>query len=383
MSQAFPQIPFNKPFIVGKELYNIAQSVLNGHISGNGHYTRACSEFLSNLVGGAPVIMTPSCTAALEMALLILDIQPGDEVVLPSFTFVSTANAVVLRGGIPVFCDIREDTFNLDERLLDRCITPKTKAIMPVHYAGQNCDMEAVCGLAAEHGLSVVEDAAQGVGAYDRNRHLGSMGDMACFSFHETKNIMCGEGGALVINRAELQERAEIVQEKGTNRSQFFRGQVDKYTWMEIGSSYLPSELQMAFLYAQLELLEDVTRKRGKAYLVYENGLTDLERQGKLRRPIYLGHNRPNHHMYAVLCRSLAERSELISFLKARNIHAVFHYVPLHNSPAGLKFGKTPYPLTVTEDVADRLLRLPMYYEISEAEQNRVLEGMYDFYRDR
>jgi dTDP-4-amino-4,6-dideoxygalactose transaminase len=366
---------------VGKELYNVAQSVLNGHISGNGQYTRACEKLLNQLCHGGKVMMTPSCTAALEMAFLLLDLQAGDEVIMPSFTFVSTANAVVLRGGVPVFCDVREDTFNLDEGKVADCITEKTRAILPVHYAGQNCEMDALMALARERGLYVVEDAAQGVGAYHRGRHLGTWGDIACFSFHETKNIMCGEGGAVVLNRPELVERAEIVQEKGTNRLRFYRGEVDKYTWVDVGSSFLPSELQMAFLYAQLEQIENITQKREAAFTIYHQHFAELERRGCIRRPIYLEEMRPNHHMYAILCADETERQELIAHLKQVGIYAVFHYVPLHSAPAGLKYGRTPFPLTVTEDISARILRLPMYYEITVAEQLRVVERIREFYR--
>lgn len=374
------RIPFNKPFIAGKELYYISQSVLNGQISGDAHFSRACETLLADLCAGARVMMTPSCTAALEMACLLIDLQPGDEVIMPSFTFVSTANAVTLRGAVPVFSDICPQTFNLDPTRIERCITPKTKAIMPVHYAGQSCDMEAIGEIAETHKLYVIEDAAQGVGAYRHDRHLGTSGDMSCFSFHETKNIMCGEGGALVINREDLTERAEIIREKGTNRSAFFRGEVDKYTWVDVGSSFLPSELQMAFLYAQLEQLSEITQRRRAIYQFYHYHLLSLERRGRIQRPVTLPENQINYHLYPILCRTLAERTDLIKLLKARDIYPVFHYVPLHNSPAGKKLGKTPYPLPHTEEIADRLLRLPVYFEISEPEMQRVVEGIEDFF---
>jgi dTDP-4-amino-4,6-dideoxygalactose transaminase len=374
------QVPFNKPFIAGKELYYISRSVLNGKISGDASFSRACESILSELCDGARVMMTPSCTAALEMACLLIDLQPGDEVIMPSFTFVSTANAVALRGAVPVFSEICSDTFNLDPEKLERCITPKTRAIMPVHYAGQCCDMKAIREIADRHGLKVIEDAAQGVGAYHHDRHLGTFGELACYSFHETKNIMCGEGGALVINDPDMAARAEIIREKGTNRSAFFRGEVDKYTWVDVGSSFLPSDLQMAFLYAQLEQLSEITERRRTIYQFYHDHLLSLERRGKLQRPVTLPENRINYHLYPILCKDLAERTAMIQLMKQRDIHPVFHYVPLHHSPAGKRIGKTPFALPITEEAADRLLRLPVYFEIEEAEMRRVIEAIEDFY---
>lgn len=374
-------IPFNKPFVVGKELFNIAQSVMDGHISGNGAYGKACEKLLENLCDGPPrVLMTPSCTAALEMACMLIDLKPGDEVIMPSFSFVSTANAVVLQGAVPVFCDIEEDTFNLDAFKIEACISSKTRAILPVHYAGQGCDMNEILSLAQQHALVVIEDAAQGVGAYHRGHHLGTHGDLAAFSFHETKNVMCGEGGALVINRPAYVRRAEIIREKGTNRSAFLRGQVDKYTWVDIGSSYLPSELQMAFLLSQLEELEQITRRRREAYAHYHQRLEPLERRQCIRRPIVRDENQINYHLYPILCRDLEERTRLIAFLNERRIFPVFHYVPLHDSPAGRRFSKTPHPLTVTASISRRLLRLPIFFDIDVAMIDRVVGGLEDFF---
>ena len=373
-------IPFNKPFVVGKELYNIATSVMNAHISGDGPFAQACAEKLSHFCGGAPVVMTPSCTSALEMACMAIDLKPGDEVILPSFTFTSTANAIALRGATPVFCDIRQDNFNLDEAKVAACISKNTKAILPVHYAGQGCEMDALAELAQKHGLTIIEDAAQGVGAYHHGRHLGSFGDLAAFSFHETKNIMCGEGGALVINNPEFAERIEIIREKGTNRSAFLQGQVDKYTWVDLGSSFLPSELQMAFLDAQLEQVKQITKKRKKAFDRYHRLLEPLEQAGVLRRPITLPQNQINYHLYPILLNSLDQRTGLIQFLANLKIQPVFHYVPLHNSPAGKKFGKTPHAMETTENVGDRLLRLPIYFEISKQEIQRVVRGIEAFF---
>lgn len=373
-------IPFNKPFVVGKELYNIAQSVMNGQISGNGPYARACEKILSQMCGGSHVSMVPSCTAGLELACILIDLKPGDEVIMPSFTFVSTANAVALRGAIPVFCDICPDTFNIDADKIEACITEKTKAILPVHYAGQGCDMVKINGIAKKHGLYVIEDAAQGVGAYQDGKHLGAFGDLAAYSFHETKNIVCGEGGALVINNPDFVHRAEIIKEKGTNRSAFLRGQVDKYTWVDIGSSYLPSELQMAFLLSQLEQVKRITDQRRLAFDFYHEHLAGLEADGHLKRPVVHENNQINYHLYAILCNSLDERSELIDFMKARQIHPVFHYVPLHSSPAGKKYTKTPHDMSVTDHVSSCLLRLPIYYEITPEEMQRVVDGIVDFY---
>lgn len=363
------KIPFNKPFTIGAELENIEAAVREGHLSGDGPLTRRCHRWLEERLGARRALLTPSCTAALEMAAILCDIKPGDEVIVPSFTFVSTANAFVLRGGVPVFVDIRPDTLNLNEKLVAQALTPKTRAIVPVHYAGVACEMGAIMALAARHDLTVVEDAAQGILAEYKGRKLGAIGDLGCLSFHETKNVISGEGGALLVNGERFIARAEVIREKGTNRSQFFRGEVDRYTWVDIGSSYLPSELVGAFLWAQLEQAGEINTRRLRLCAAYRRGLSALEGRGLLQLP------RPeppgvkgNGHMFYVLARDLATRTALIAHLKARGIHAVFHYVPLHSSPAGRKFGRVAGAMTVTDDVSSRLLRLPLYYGLTEDE---------------
>lgn len=376
-------IPFNKPYIIGKELYYIAQAVQNGHLSGDGPFTKRCAAWLESQFGIAKILLTHSCTAALEMAAILCDIKPGDEVIMPSYTFVSTANAFVLRGGVPVFVDIRPDTLNLDETLIERAITPRTKAICPVHYAGVGCEMDTIMGIARAHRLLVVEDAAQGGCATYRNRFLGSIGDLGCFSFHETKNFISGEGGALAVNRPEFVERAEIIREKGTNRNQFFRGEVDKYTWVDIGSSYLPSEMIAAFLYAQLEDAAKITDRRMTIWHRYFRNLDELERQGKLRRPYCPEDCVHNGHMFYIILPDQKTRSGLIEFLKQRRIHPVFHYVPLHHSPFGMQLGGEKHALPVTEDLADRVLRLPCYYELELEQVDTVCSGIEEFFRCR
>ena len=375
------KIPFNKPFIIGKELYNIAQAVSNGHLSGDGPFTKQCHQWIEEHFGAKKALLTHSCTAALEMAAILCDIAPGDEFIVPSYTFVSTVNAFVLRGGVPIFVDIRPDTLNIDERLIEQAITPKTKAIVPVHYAGVACEMETICQIAARHGLPVVEDAAQGVCASYRDRALGTIGSMGCYSFHETKNFISGEGGALIINDEKFMDRAEIIREKGTNRSQFFRGQVDKYTWVDIGSSYLPSEMIAAFLYAQLDDSDKITRRRLDIWNGYHQRLEALEAKGVLRRPIVGKASRHNAHMYYILLESLEVRTRLIDYLRENNVYPVFHYVPLHNSPMGIKLsGGKPAVLPVTEDIADRLLRLPCYYELEDEQVNFICQLIERFF---
>lgn len=374
-------IPFNKPFISGKELYYVANCVMKGQISGNGYYTKKCESFLQKLTHSPKALMTNSCTAALEMACILIDLKPGDEVIMPSFTFVSTANAVVLRGAVPVFCDINPQTFNLDETQLSVCLTDKTKAIIPVHYAGQSCEMKVINDFAKENNLYVIEDAAQSVGAYYNGQHSGALGDFGCFSFHETKNIMCGEGGALLINNPEFIEQAEIIREKGTNREAFFRREVELYTWVNHGSSYLPSELQMAFLYAQLENLKSVVKKRRKAVEYYQLHLKPLADRGLIHLPVFLSHNEVNFHLFAILCRDVQERTKLIEYLKEQGIGAVFHYIPLHSSPAGRQFGRTGnVALTNTDSVSECLLRLPVYFDITIEEQSYVVNAMNHFF---
>jgi dTDP-4-amino-4,6-dideoxygalactose transaminase len=378
------KIPFNKPFTIGAELENIAAAVREGHLAGDGRFTRQCHRWLEQNLGARRALLTHSCTAALEMAAMLCDLKPGDEVIMPSFTFVSTANAFVLRGAVPVFVDIRPDTLNLDEKLVARAVTGKTRAIAPVHYAGVSCEMDEIMALARERNLVVVEDAAQGVLAEYKGRKLGTIGHLGCLSFHETKNVISGEGGALLVNDERFVARAEVIREKGTNRSQFFRGEVDKYSWVDIGSSYLPSELVGAFLWAQLERAGDINAKRMKLCANYRHGLETLSRRGLLALP------RPemagvvgNGHMFYVLLKDLATRSALIAHLKARGIHAVFHYVPLHSSPAGRKFGRAAGPLTVTDDISDRLLRLPLYYDLMDADVAGIVAAIAEFFGGR
>ena len=366
-------IPFNKPYLGGKELWNIAQAHAKGQMAGDGSFTKQCQAWLEQRTGARKALLTHSCTAALEMAAILADLHPGDEVIMPSYTFVSTANAFVLRGAVPVFVDIRPDTLNLDERRIEAAITPRTRAIAPVHYAGVGCDMNAIMALAERHGLLIIEDAAQGVLARYRDRPLGAIGHLGAFSFHETKNIISGEGGALLINDPALAERAEIIREKGTNRSQFFRGQVDKYTWVDIGSSYLPGEIIAAFLWAQMEEADAITARRLALWERYHAAFESLERAGRVRRPVIpvgCGHNA---HMYYLLLHDLDDRTAFIKEMKAVDIHCVFHYVPLHSAPHGQTVGRASDDLAVTTDLADRLVRLPLWLGLEE-QQEWVIE---------
>ena len=365
-------IPFNKPHMTGKELYYIAQAHFNGMLAGDGPFTRKCHHWLQEQTGAARALLTHSCTAALEMAALLLDIQPGDEIIMPSYTFVSTANAFVLRGGVPVFADIREDTLNIDEKLIEAAITGKTKAIVAVHYAGVACEMDSIMAIARKYGLAVVEDAAQGMMASYKGRPLGSIGDLGAYSFHETKNVISGEGGALLVRDSELAQRAEIIREKGTDRSRFFRGEVDKYTWQEPGSSYLPGELVAAFLWAQLEEGAAITASRLQLWQNYHALLAPLEEQGMLRRPIVPENCRHNAHMYYVLLPAACDRDACIAAMKRENVHPVFHYVPLHDAPAGRLLARVSGELAVTEQVAPRLLRLPLWIGLDTAMQGQV-----------
>jgi dTDP-4-amino-4,6-dideoxygalactose transaminase len=374
-------IPFNKPFIAGKELYYVAQAVTLGNIGGDGHFTRACSRLLETEFGIHKVLLTPSCTAALEMAAMLCDLGPGDEVILPSYTFVSTANAIVRLGVKPRFVDIRPDTLNLDDSLVEEAITPNTKAIFPVHYAGVSCEMDRLMTIARAYNLLVVEDAAQGVNARYKGHALGSIGNMGAYSFHETKNYICGEGGALCLNTPELVERAEIIRDKGTNRRQFFRGQVDKYTWVDVGSSYVPSEICSAFLYAQLEMLDAISKRRRHLYERYQEHLQPLEEEGLLRLPIVPEDCDSNYHLFYLLLPDRQTRDGLMAHLKEKGILAVFHYIPLHTAPMGRKFGYAEGDLPVTEELSGRLLRLPLYYEITEQEQLRVVNEVAAFCR--
>ncbi|ANK90671.1 MULTISPECIES: dTDP-4-amino-4,6-dideoxygalactose transaminase [unclassified Rhizobium] len=367
------KIPFNRPFMTGKELYYIAEAKFGNMLAGDGPFTKRCHEWLENKSGCAKPLLTHSCTAALEMAALLLDIEPGDEIIMPSYTFVSTANAFVLRGGVPVFVDIREDTLNLDERLIESAITSRTRAIAPVHYAGVACEMDAIMSIAKCHGLRVVEDAAQGVMAAYKGRALGSIGDLGAYSFHETKNVISGEGGALLVNDPALAVRAEIIREKGTDRGRFFRGEVDKYTWQEVGSSFLPGELISAFLFAQLEEAERITNHRLAIWQHYHTLLEPLEAKGLLRRPIVPDECQHNAHMYYVLLAPEIDRQKVLSELKKSDIYSVFHYVPLHSSPAGKRYGRTRGDLQVTNVQSERLVRLPLWVELTAEQQEHVV----------
>jgi len=380
MAGAPYRIPFNVPSLCGRELENIRAALEHRPISGDGTFTRRCHALLEERLGAHRCLLTTSATHALDLAALLLDLGPGDEVILPSFTFVSTANAVVLRGARPVFADVREDTLNLDEALLPDLVGPRTRAIFPVHYAGVACEMDPILELARARGLRVVEDAAQAIGARYRGRPLGTLGDLGCLSFHETKNVSCGEGGALLVNDPALVARAEIIREKGTNRSQFFRGEVDKYTWVDVGSSYLPSDLLAAYLLAQLEALDDVLARRRTVYERYRAGLEPLEARGALRLPRFPAHVEPSYHLFHVLCADGRARDDLMAFLKARGIQAVFHYVPLHDSPMGQRLGGRPGTLPVTERVSAALLRLPFYNTLSPTDQEAVIAAVHDFF---
>jgi dTDP-4-amino-4,6-dideoxygalactose transaminase len=368
-------VPFNRPYMTGKELWYIAQAHSRMHLAGDGAFTKLCNQWVEQRTGTEKALLTHSCTAALEMGALLADVGPGDEVIMPSYTFVSTANAFVLRGAVPVFVDVREDTLNLDEKLIEAAITPRTRAIAPVHYAGVGCEMDAIMSIARGHNLLVIEDAAQAVMSSYRGRPLGSIGDLAAISFHETKNVISGEGGALLINNPRFAARAEIIREKGTNRSQFFRGQVDKYTWVDVGSSYLPGEIIAAFLWAQMEEVDAITRRRLAMWGTYHQWFAEAERAGKLRRPIVPGHCVHNAHMYYVLLPDLDRRTAVMAKLKALEVQTVFHYVPLHSAPAGRKYGRTHGELKVTDDIADRLLRLPMWVGMEE-QQTAIIQAV-------
>lgn len=372
------KIPFNQPYMTGKELWYISQAHANGHLAGDGDFTKKCNAWLEQRTGCRRASLTHSCTAALEMAAILADIQPGDEVIMPSYTFVSTANAFVLRGGIPVFVDIRPDTLNIDETLIEEAITPKTKAIVPVHYAGVACEMDTIMAIAKRHSLLVIEDAAQGVMASYKGRPLGSIGELGCYSFHETKNVISGEGGALLVNAPQFLHKAEIIREKGTDRTRFFRGEVDKYTWQSIGSSYLPSELIAAFLWAQLEEAESLTQKRLNTWAYYHSLIEPLEAAGLLRRPVVPSGCDHNAHMYYVLVREGVNRSRIIQYLKDQNVDAIFHYVPLHSSPAGMRLGRVHGTLGNTMRKSDQLLRLPLWVGITGEQQERVVSCLRD-----
>jgi len=362
--------------MTGKELGYIGQAHAMGHLAGDGDFTKKCSVWLEERTGCCKAALTHSCTAALEMAAILADIQPGDEVIMPSYTFVSTANAFVLRGGLPVFVDIRSDTLNIDETLIEAAITHRTKAIAPVHYAGVGCEMDTIMSIAERHDLKVIEDAAQGVMSSYKGKPLGSIGHLGCYSFHETKNVISGEGGALLINAPQFVQRAEIIREKGTNRSGFFRGEVDKYTWQSIGSSYLPSELIAAFLWAQLEEAVLLTQNRRITWTIYHRLMEPLERAGLLRRPIIPQECDHNAHMYYILLPERIHRVKIIQYLNEKGINAIFHYVPLHNSPAGLRLGRAHGTLETTVSLAERLIRLPLWIGITPEQQERVVSSL-------
>lgn len=366
-------IPFNWPYMTGRELHYIAQSHAQGSLAGDGAFTVKCHEWLRTYSGSAGAFLTHSCTAALEMVALLLELEPGDEVILPSFTFVSSANAFVLRGAVPVFVDIRSDTLNIDERLIEDAITPRTRAIVTVHYAGVACEMDTINAIADRHGLVVVEDAAQGMMASYKGRPLGSLGSMGTISFHETKNVISGEGGALLIRDPGCNQRAEIIREKGTNRSRFLRGEVDKYTWCDFGSSFLPGEIIAAFLWAQLQEAETITRTRLDAWEIYHRGLAKLESTGLLRRPVIPADCSHNAHMYFVLLADGIDRGAILDHLKSKQIGAVFHYVPLHSAPAGKRFGRAHGPLNETERLHSQLIRLPLWCGITAEQQSKVM----------
>lgn len=374
-------IPFNKPPVMGDELQNIARAALeDGHLTGDGPFTKKCQQWLEFKLGAKKVLLTQSCTSGLEMSALLCGVGPGDEVIMPSFTFVSTANPFALRGATPVFVDVRPDTMNIDETLIEQAITEKTKAIVPIHYAGFGAEMDTIMEIANRHDLVVIEDAAQGMGSSYKGRPLGTIGHMASFSFHATKNVISGEGGALVINDDRFIERAEIIWEKGTNRRQFLRGQVDKYTWVDVGSSFLPSELTAAFLYAQLQQTEEITYKRCQLYKRYQAGLADLDKKGVLGVPEIPEGCTCNGHIFYVFTASIDERGDLIDHLKSRDIASAFHYVPLHSSPAGKRLCRVNGSMENTDNLSARLLRLPMYYSLSFEEVDRVVAAVREFY---
>jgi dTDP-4-amino-4,6-dideoxygalactose transaminase len=368
------KVPFNRPHTTGREFEYIQQAIDNGHLSGRGPFDTRCTDWLQERTGARQAFLTFSCTSALEMATILAGVVEGDEVVMPSFTFVSTANAIALRGAVPVFVDIREDTLNMDENLVEAALTDRTKVILPVHYAGVGCEMDAVSELARERGVVVIEDAAQGLMSSYRDDALGGLGELGCISFHETKNVHCGEGGALLVNDAELVERAEIVQEKGTNRTQFFRGQVDKYTWVDLGSSFLTSEVNAAFLWAQLERAREITARRLEIWERYHERFAELEQREVVRRPVVPDHCAHNAHMYYLLLGDRTERDHLIRRLGEQGIQAVFHYIPLHSSPAGRRLGRSAGPLPVTDSISDRLVRLPLWPDLPDDEVERIAD---------
>jgi dTDP-4-amino-4,6-dideoxygalactose transaminase len=374
-------IDFNVPPFIGKETEYVEEAIKNHKISGDGEFTQRCSSLLKEMLGVDYVLLTTSCTHATEMAALLADIHPGDEVIMPSYTFVSTADAFVLRGAKAVFVDIRPDTMNIDENLIEQAVTKKTRAIVPVHYAGVGCEMDTIMDIARRHNLYVVEDAAQGIQSTYRDKPLGTIGDFGCFSFHETKNLSMGEGGAIVTQNQDMEEMAEIIREKGTNRSKFFRGQIDKYTWVEAGSSYLPSELNAAYLCAELEEADKILENRMATWQFYQENLKGLEDAGILELPVIPKECKHNAHMFYIKTKDLEERTRLIRYLKEREINAVFHYIPLHSAPAGRRYGEFRGQDIYTTKESERLLRLPLYYGMEPADRERVVEAVTSFYK--
>ncbi len=373
-------IPFNKPFIVGQELYNIAQAVIGGHLSGDGKYSQLCHQWLEEKLGVPKALLTHSCTGALEMSAILTNLEPGDEVIMPSYSFVTTANAFVLRGAIPVFIDIRPDTLNIDENLIEQAITPKTKAIIPVHYAGIACEMDSITTISKNHNLTIIEDAAQALLATYKGKYLGSIGDIACTSFHETKNFISGEGGAIFINDPTLIERSMIIREKGTNRPQFLKNEIDKYTWVDIGSSFLPSELIGAFLWPQLENSEAILQKRLQLFSRYSTGLKSVTQKKELRIPVIPEYCSSNAHMFYLITRTESEQTKLLHFLNERGIGAIFHYIALHSSPAGIKYARTNGTMKVTDEVSARIVRLPLFYDMTSDMVDKIVDLIETFY---
>ena len=367
-------VPFNRPYLTGQEIDYLLEAHASGVLAGDGAFTKRCNAWLEQATGAAKALLTHSCTAALEMAALLFDIHPGDEVIMPSYTFVSTANAFVLRGGVPVFVDVRPDTLNIDETLIEGAITARTRAIVPVHYAGVGCEMDAIMTIASRHMLAVLEDAAQGAMATYKGRPLGSIGTLGALSFHETKNVISGEGGALLVNDRRLADRAEVIREKGTNRARFFRGEVDKYTWEDIGSSFLPGEIVAAFLWAQLQQAREITDARLALWAHYHEAFANIEARGIVRRPIIPDTCEHNAHMYYLLLATHVDRDVVLERLRERGVGSVFHYVPLHSSPAGRRFGRAHGTLAVTDDIAARLVRLPLWVGMQESDHARVIE---------
>jgi dTDP-4-amino-4,6-dideoxygalactose transaminase len=368
-------ISFNKPFLTGNELIFIAEAYKNGQLSGDGHFTKNCTTWLEEKIPAQKALLTHSCTAALEMTAMLANIKGGDEVIMPSFSFSSTANAFALRGGVPVFVDIKNDTLNIDENLIEKAITSKTKAIVPVHYAGNACEMDEIKRIADNYNLLIIEDAAQGFGSTYKGKALGTLGDFGTYSFHETKTIISGEGGALLIKDPKFNEQSEIIREKGTDRSKFFRGEIDKYTWANIGSSYLPGEIISAFLWAQLQKATEIIEKRLIIWNKYHESFKLLEIEGKLQRPTLTKNSKHNGHIYYLLLKNKSDRNKFMESMKLEGIHCTFHYIPLHSSPAGLKYGKTNDSLKITDERSGQIVRLPIYLDLNEEMQQKIINS--------